>query len=54
LSNRGRSWVMPLRLPPVNETASGMPCPSVMMWCLLPGRARSTGLGPLLGPCVRP
>lgn len=38
-----------LRLPPVSDTASGMPCPSTRTWCLLPGRARSTGLGPLLG-----
>ncbi len=39
-----------LRFPPVSDTASGMPWVSVMTWCLLPGRARSTGLGPLFGP----
>ncbi len=38
------------RFPPVGDTASGMPCPSTMRWCLLPGRARSSGLGPLWGP----
>ena len=43
-----------LRLPPVSETASGMPWPSTTRWCLLPGLARSTGLGPLLGPAERP
>src|SRR5215813_14806647 len=43
------SWVTSLRLPPVSDTASGMPCASVIRWCLEPGRARSTGLGPVLG-----
>lgn len=43
-----------LRFPPVRDTASGMPWPSTRMWCLLPGRARSTGLGPLLGRAERP
>jgi hypothetical protein len=43
------SWVTSLRLPPVSETASGMPCASVITWCFEPGRARSTGLGPVLG-----
>ncbi len=38
-----------LRLPPVSETASGIPCASVIRWCFEPGRARSTGLGPVLG-----
>ncbi len=52
--SRGISWVTSLRLPPVRETASGMPWPSTMRWCLLPGRARSTGLGPLSGPVERP
>ena len=50
LSSRGSSWVTSLRFPPVSDTASGMPWPSTMRWCLLPGRARSTGLGPLWGP----
>ena len=40
---------MSLRLPPVSDTASGMPCASVIRWCFEPGRARSTGLGPVLG-----
>lgn len=38
-----------LRFPPVSDTASGMPWASVTRWCLLPGRARSTGLGPPVG-----
>jgi hypothetical protein len=53
LSSSGLSWVTSLRFPPVSDTASGTPCPSTMRWCLLPGRARSTGLGPLLGPVGR-
>jgi len=48
------SWVMSLRWPPVSETASGMPCASVIRWCLEPGRARSTGLGPVLAAFERP
>ncbi len=52
--SRGISWVTSLRFPPVGETGSGMPWPSTMRWCLVPGRARSTGLGPLLGPVGRP
>lgn len=51
---RGISWETSLRFPPVGEIASGMPCPSTNMWCLLPGRARSTGLDPLLGLAERP
>ena len=46
-SSSGMSWVTSLRLPPVSVTASGMALPSVSRWCLLPGRARSTGLGPI-------
>lgn len=42
------------RLPPVSDTASGMHRPSVRMGCLLPGRARSTGLSPLSGPAGPP
>ena len=45
----GISWVTSLRLPPVSDTASDMPWPSVKTWCFEPVRARSTGLGPLLG-----
>src|SRR3954469_1896636 len=41
------SSVTSLRLPPVSDTDSGMPAPSVRTWCFEPGRARSTGLGPL-------
>ena len=48
-SIRGMSWVTSLRLPPVSEIASGMPCASVITWCLEPGRARPAGLGPVLG-----
>lgn len=43
----GRSWVMPLRLPPVSVTASGVP-PSVITWCFELVRTRSTGLGSVL------
>lgn len=43
------SWVTPWRLPPVSVTAGGVPWPSVVTWCLEPGRARPTGLGPVLG-----
>ena len=50
----GMSWVTSLRLPPVSDTASGMPCASVITWCFEPGRARSTGLGPVLGRLHRP
>ena len=35
------------------DTASGIPCPSVITWCFEPGLARSTGLGPVLG-CPSP
>jgi hypothetical protein len=38
---------MSFRFPPVRETASGMPCASVIRWCFEPGLARSTGLGPV-------
>src|SRR5271156_1288796 len=44
------SWVASLRFPPVSETASGIPCPSVITWSFEPVRARSTGLGPVFGP----
>ena len=30
--------------------ANGMPLASVITWCLLPGLARSTGLGPVSSP----
>lgn len=53
LSSRGSNCVTSLRFPPVSDTASGRPCPSVMTWCL-PPRVRSTGLGPLLGPAGPP
>ena len=49
-STRGRSWVTSLRLAPVRMTARGMPCASVIRWCLEPGRARSVGLGPVFDP----
>ncbi len=39
-----------LRLVPVRMTANGMPCASVIRWCLEPGRARSVGLGPVFDP----
>lgn len=45
---------MSLTLPPVRLNVVGMPPPSVITWCLEPGRARSTGLGPLLGRAAPP
>lgn len=36
------------------DTTGWLLLASFLTWCLLPGRARSTGLGPLLGPGVRP
>jgi hypothetical protein len=42
--------VTSLPFPPVSVTASAMPLPSVITWCLDPVRARSTGLGPVLAP----
>ena len=51
---RGMSWVTSLRFPPVSDTASGMPCALVIRWCFEPGRARSTGLGPVLGHLSAP
>ena len=43
-----------LRLPPVGDTANGIPCPSVIRWCFEPVLARSTGLGPVLGRLESP
>ncbi|GGU97563.1 hypothetical protein GCM10010211_76010 [Streptomyces albospinus] len=54
LFNRGMSWVTSLRLPPVSDTARGMPCASVRTWCLPPGRVRSIGPGPLWAPTGSP
>jgi hypothetical protein len=48
-SINGISWVTSLRFPPVSDTASGMPCASVIRWCFEPVLARSTGLAPVLG-----
>ena len=45
----GMSRVTSLRLPPVSDTASGMPCASVIRCCLAPDPARSAGPGPVLG-----
>lgn len=53
-SSSGRSWVTSLRLPPVRMTASGVPCPSVIRWCLDPARPRSTGDGPVSCPLLAP
>jgi hypothetical protein len=44
------SWVMSLRLAAVRMLASGMPFVSTIRWCLLPGRERSTGDGPVCSP----
>ena len=49
-SMSGMSWVTSWRLPPVRVTARGTPPASLIRWCLLPGRPRSTGLGPTLAP----
>ena len=45
-ANSLTSWM----LAAVTLEASGMPWPSVITWCLLPGLARSTGLGPVFSP----
>jgi hypothetical protein len=45
---------MSLRLPPVSETASGVPRPQAIKWCFEPLLERSTGLGPVLAPPKRP
>ena len=50
VSSRGSNWVTSLRLPPVKMTAKGRPVASVIGWCLLPSRPRSTGLGPVRSP----
>jgi hypothetical protein len=41
-------------VPPVSRTASGVPCPSVIKWCLEPARPRSTGDGPVWLPLLGP
>jgi hypothetical protein len=46
----GMSWATSLRMPPVSDTCSGMPCPSVIRWCFEPVRARSTGARPCFAP----
>lgn len=53
-SSRGRSWVTSLRLPLVRMTASEVPLPSVIRWCLEPARPRSTGDGPVWSPLLTP
>src|SRR6266536_3012432 len=45
---------MSLRLPPVSETASGVPRPQAIRWCLEPLLERSTGLGPVFAPPQTP
>ena len=52
-SMSGRSWVMSWWLPPVSDAANGIPPASVIMWCLGPGRPRSTGRS-LLGLVSEP
>ena len=49
-SRSGTSCATSLRLPPVTVQASGMPVASTRRWCLEPGLARSTGLGPIAVP----
>ena len=44
------SCVTSWRCPPVRATASGVPLPSTIRWCLLPRRRRSTGEGPVCSP----
>lgn len=41
-STSGISWVLSWRWPPVTVTASGMPPVSVITWCFVPGRTRSS------------
>lgn len=50
----GMSWVMSLRLPAVNVTASGTPPPLLIRWCFEPVLPRSTGLGPVATPPFSP
>src|SRR5919112_928946 len=49
-STRGRSCLTSGVLAPVRVFPRGMPVASVSRWCLLPGLARSVGLGPVLPP----
>lgn len=51
---RGMGWVTSLWLPPVSDTCNGVACPSVVRWCFEPVRARSTGLGLVLGHLSSP
>lgn len=53
-SSMGSSILESCTFAAVKDTASGMPFKSVMMWCLLPGRPRSTGLGPVSSPPFLP
>lgn len=49
-SSSGSKHRMSETLAAVSPTASGMPWPSVMIRCLLRGRPRSQGLGPVQSP----
>jgi hypothetical protein len=53
-SKSGINCVMSLRLAAVTDQAKGKPRASVRRWCLAPGRARSTGLGPSQPPPFSP
>ncbi len=54
-SSRGMGWVTSWRFPLViNDTARGVPCRSVITWCLLCRRPRSTGEGPVRALLSRP
>ncbi len=52
-STKGISCPTSAALAPVNVVASGMPPPSVITWCLLPGFERSVGFGPVFSPPPR-
>src|SRR5205085_8864838 len=50
----GSSCVTSCALAAVKITASGIPPPSVITWCLLPAFALSVGLGPVFCPLLKP
>lgn len=56
-SSRGMSWVTSWRFPLVSDTARGVPCRSVITWCLVPRRrgrpAKVRCEPPFQGPDVR-
>ena len=49
-SSKGISWLTSWRFPLVSDTDKGVSYRSTIGWYLLPGRARSTGEGPVWAP----